>query len=179
MKTSALFIAASVASVSAFAPASKAPTSTQLNESIFKKISNMDLWEPVKDSNDYGGRAKKNLKTGQLTDKSYVPFGLTKAQYEKIRSEEAAKKDANYQRNVKKAGVFTDYTDFYKKRGTAENGSWMKLPNRGHEMAKTKYDWSGEKVCVKFYFFRPKASLFMVSVFIYIRVLHSQNLVRT
>jgi len=140
-----LFIAASVASVSAFAPASKAPTSTQLNESLFKKISNMDLWEPVKDSNDYGGRSKKNLKTGTLTEKSYVPFGLTKAQYEKIRSEEASKKDANYQRNVKKAGVFTDYTQFYLKRGTEENGSWMNMPNRGHDMAKTKYDWSGEK----------------------------------
>ena len=137
----------------------------------------MDLWEPVKDSNDYGGRSKKNLKTGTLTDKSYVPFGLTKAQYEKIRSEEAAKKDANYQRNVKKAGVFTDYTDFYLKRGTEENGSWMKLPNLGHEMAKTKYDWSGEKVRVIFFFFRQKASLFMVCVFIYIRVLHSQKLV--
>ena len=125
----------------------------------------MDLWEPVKDSNDYGGRAKKNLKTGKLTDKSYVPFGLTKAQYEKIRSEEAAKKDANYQRNVKKAGVFTDYTDFYKKRGTAENGSWMKLPNRGHEMAKTKYDWSGEKVRVNF--FLSSEGLFIYGLCVY------------
>ena len=46
---------------------------------------------------------------------------------------------------MKKAGVFQDYTEFYMKRGSDENGSWMKLPNRGHDMAKTKYDWSGEK----------------------------------
>jgi hypothetical protein len=42
--------------------------------------------------------------------------------------------------------VFEDYTEFYTKRGTAVAGSWMKLPNLGHRMAKTKYDWSGEKV---------------------------------
>merc|ERR1711957_689640 len=52
------------------------------------------------------------------------------------------KKAANYQRNVKKAGVFEDYTEFYTERGTNENGGWMKLPNGGHRMAKTKYDWS-------------------------------------
>eukprot|EP00584_Thalassiosira_punctigera_P002450 CAMPEP_0172541242 /NCGR_PEP_ID=MMETSP1067-20121228/12072_1 /TAXON_ID=265564 ORGANISM="Thalassiosira punctigera, Strain Tpunct2005C2" /NCGR_SAMPLE_ID=MMETSP1067 /ASSEMBLY_ACC=CAM_ASM_000444 /LENGTH=160 /DNA_ID=CAMNT_0013327243 /DNA_START=1012 /DNA_END=1494 /DNA_ORIENTATION=+ len=145
MKTSAFVIAASVASASAFAPAPKAASSTALNESLFKKISNMDLWAPVADSNDYGGRSKKNLKTGSLTDRSYVPSGLTKAQYEKIRADADKKKDANYQKNVKKAGVFQDYTEFYMKRGSEENGSWMKLPNRGHDMAKTKYDWSGEK----------------------------------
>lgn len=32
------------------------------------------------------------------------------------------------------------------KRGSDENGSWLKLPNLGHDMAKTKYDWSGETV---------------------------------
>ncbi|KAL7494036.1 hypothetical protein ACHAWT_002951 [Skeletonema menzelii] len=143
MKTSALIIAASVASASAFVPAAKAPVSTELN-GLFKTISEMDLWAPVADSNNYGSRAKKNLKTGTLTDKSYVPSGLTREQYAKIRAEADAKKAANYERNVKKAGVFTDYTDFYLKRGTAENGSWMKLPNLGHRMAKTKYDWSGE-----------------------------------
>mmetsp|Transcript_30222 Transcript_30222/g.51474 ORF Transcript_30222/g.51474 Transcript_30222/m.51474 type:complete len:165 (+) Transcript_30222:202-696(+) len=144
MKTSMFVIAASVATASAFAPAPKAPTSTQLNESIFKKISNMDLWAPVADSNDYGARGKKNLKTGTLTDRSYIPAGLTKAQYEKVRADEAAKKASNYQKNVAKAGVFVDYTDFYLKRGTDENGDWMKRPNKGHLMAKTKYDWSGE-----------------------------------
>ena len=82
MKTSALLIAASIATASAFAPASKAPTTTALNESLFKKISNMDLWAPVADSNDYGARNKKASNQGpaKLTDRSYVPSGLTKAQ---------------------------------------------------------------------------------------------------
>ena len=149
MKVTAILIAASVASASAFVPSNGRATSapsTQLNESLFKKISNMDLWAPVADSNDYGARANKKIVTGKLTDRSYVPAGLTKAQYEKIRADADKKKAANYQKNVAKAGVFIDYTDFYLKRGTAENGSWMKLPNLGHRMAKTKYDWSGEKV---------------------------------
>ena len=144
MKVTALLIAASVASTTAFAPAQAPKTSTQLNESLFKKLSNMDLWAPVSDSNDYGARGKKNLKTGTLTEKSYIPSGLTKAQYEAVRSNAGQKKAANYEKNVKKAGIFQDYTEFYKKRGSEENGSWMKMPNRGHDMAKTKYDWSGE-----------------------------------
>ncbi len=147
MKYSALLVAASVATASAFAPSTRsAPSSTQLNESLFKKISNLDLWAPVSNSNDYGARSNKKIVTGKLTEKSYIPTGLTKAQYEKIRAEADKKKAANYQKNVAKAGVFTDYTDFYLKRGTSENGSWMKLPNLGHRMAKTKYDWSGETV---------------------------------
>ena len=101
-----------------------------------------DLWAPVSKSNEYGGRKNKNIKTGTLSDRSYVPSGLTKAQYEKIRSDADKKKAANYERNVKKAFKFQDYTEFYKKRGSDENGSWMNLPNRGHMMAKTKYDWS-------------------------------------
>ena len=144
MKTSALLIAASVASASAFVPAAKAPVSTELN-GLFKTISDMDLWAPVADSNNYGARGNKKIKTGTLTDRSYVPSGLTKEQYAKIRSEADSKKAANYEMNVKKAGIFTDYTDFYLKRGTSENGNWMKLPNLGHRMAKTKYDWSGEQ----------------------------------
>ena len=143
MKTSALIVAASMATASAFAPAPKAPVSTELN-GLFKAISDLDLWAPVADSNEYGARNKKNIKTGTLTDKSYVPSGLTRDQYAKIRAEADAKKEANYQKNVKKAGVFTDYTEFYLARGTSENGNWMKLPNLGHRMAKTKYDWSGE-----------------------------------
>ncbi|KAL7532653.1 hypothetical protein ACHAXR_004762 [Thalassiosira sp. AJA248-18] len=145
MKCSALLVAASVASASAFVPATKAPTSTQLNESLFKKISNLDLWAPVADSNDYGARGKKNVKTGTLTDKSYIPSGLSKAQYEAIRNQQDSKKAANYQKNVAKAGKFIDYTEFYLARGTEEGGNWMKLPNLGHRMAKTKFDWSGEK----------------------------------
>merc|ERR1712032_1193622 len=144
MKTSTFFIAATIATASAFAPATKAPQNTQLGASIFKTISNLDLWEPVKDSNNYGARARKTLKTGSLTEKSYVPTGLTKAQYAKIRSDAVSKKAANYQKNVAKAGKFIDFTDWYAQRGTQESGSWLKAPNLGHTMAKTKYDWSGE-----------------------------------
>lgn len=72
----------------------------------------MDLFEPNKTQNDYGARAgKKSTGVAKLNDNSYVPFGLTKAQYEKIRSDEVAKKAANYDRNVKKAFKFQDYTD--------------------------------------------------------------------
>ena len=112
MKVTALLIAASVASTSAFAPQAAPQKSTQLNESFFKKLSNMDLFEPNKTQNDYGARAsKKSTGVAKLNDNSYVPFGLTKAQYEKIRSDEVAKKAANYDRNVKKAFKFQDYTE--------------------------------------------------------------------
>ena len=147
MKISALFFAVSMASASAFVPStgsSSSATTTQLHESLFKKISNLDLWAPVADSNDYGARSKKKIVTGKLTEKSYIPSGLTKAQYEKIRAEADKKKAANYQKNVAKAGVFDNYTEFYLKRGSDEGGNWLNLPNLGHRMAKTKYDWSGE-----------------------------------
>merc|ERR1712176_1473290 len=64
-----------IASASAFTPASPPvkSSSTALNESLFKRVSNLDLWAPVADSNQYGARSKKNLKTGKLTDRSYVP----------------------------------------------------------------------------------------------------------
>merc|ERR1712151_136291 len=103
-----------------------------------------DLFAPNPTVNDYGSRSKKNLKTGTLGSNSYVPSGLSREQYAQIRANADAKKAANYQKNVKKAGVFQDYTAFYTKRGSDENGAWMKLPNLGHTMAKTKYDWSGE-----------------------------------
>ncbi len=75
--------------------------------------------------------------------KSYVPAGLSAAEYNKVRAAEAAKKKAKYEANVKKAGVFEDYTEFYKKRGTDVSQSWAKSATNGHRMAKTKYDWSG------------------------------------
>jgi len=81
---------------------------------------------------------------GKLGSKSYIPDGLSKAQYEKLRAKEDAAKDANYKRNVKKAGVFQDYTEFYIKRGTDVTDNWIKSVTRGHDMAKTKYDWSGQ-----------------------------------
>jgi hypothetical protein len=104
----------------------------------------LDLFAPNKEVNDYGARNKKNLKVASLTAKSYVPTGLSKAEYENIRKKEAAKKAQNYERNVKKAGKFQGFDAFYEKRGTAEGGSWLKAPGRGHTFAKTKYDF-GEK----------------------------------
>jgi hypothetical protein len=42
-----------------------------------------------------------------------------------------------------KAGIFEDFTEWYKQRGTDLNQSWVKSVTRGHTMVKTKYDWSG------------------------------------
>lgn len=72
-----------------------------------------------------------------------MPAGLSAAEYNKVRAAEQAKKKARYEANVKKAGIFEDYTDWYKKRGTDTNQAWAKDVNLGHRMAKTKYDWSG------------------------------------
>jgi hypothetical protein len=42
-----------------------------------------------------------------------------------------------------KAGIFEDFTEWYKQRGTDLNQSWVKSVTQGHTMVKTKYDWSG------------------------------------
>ena len=95
---------------------------------------------------------------GSIGAKSYVPSGLSPAQYDKIRKAEAAKKEANYKRNVQKAGKFLGYDEFYLKRGTDLNGAWKKSPTLGHRMAKTKFDYSGKKNDAKP--FAPKGSIF-------------------
>jgi hypothetical protein len=145
MKTSLFVIATCVASASAFAPSGNGRQATELAEkkSIFKTITEMDLFAPKSTQNDYGARNQKNLGVGKIGSNSYIPNGLTAAQYEKLRKDEAAKKAANYQRNVAKAGKFLDYTDFYTKRGTDTGEAWSKSVTKGHDMAKTKYDWSG------------------------------------
>jgi len=155
MKTSALIIAGCVASASAFAPASngrvvsslaaKAPEPAPAKKSLFRTISEMDLFAPNKTQNDYGARSKKDMKVASLGNNSYIPSGLTKDQYEKLRKNESVKKSANYEKNVKKAGVFEDYTEFYTKRGTDTKADWKKDVTLGHRMAKTKFDWSGNK----------------------------------
>ncbi|CAB9503810.1 expressed unknown protein [Seminavis robusta] len=147
MKVVALLVAF-LATASAFAPMTptNAPTkSSTAVYSLFDSITGMDLFAPKKDQNKYGARTGKNLKIGTIGSGSYVPDGLTQAQYNKIRAEAASKKEANYQRNVAKAGKFEDFTEFYKQRGTSEGGSWLKAAGRGHKYVKTKYDWSGEK----------------------------------
>ena len=74
---------------------------------------------------------------------SYVPAGLSAVEYNKFRAAELAKKQARYEKNAKKAGVYEDFTKFYSKRGTDLNQGWKKSATLGHRMAKTKYDWSG------------------------------------
>jgi len=150
-KTVALLLTL-LATASAFAPASvNSRPSTAIN-SLFDDIANMDLFAPKKNQNKYGARGAKNLRVKSIGSGGYVPDGLSTSQYNGIRSSEAAKKEANYQRNVKKAGVFEDFTDFYLKRGTGEGGNWLKAPNLGHRMVKTKYDYSGDKDDVKPFF---------------------------
>merc|ERR1711957_710112 len=112
-------------------------------KTVASAVFDMDLYNfRTEKRNDYGGRKTKNLKVGALSANSYVPNGMTQREYTKMRFDEKAKKDANYQRNVKKAGIFMDYTDFYLKRGTDVKDDWYGVTN-GHDMAKTKYDWSG------------------------------------
>merc|ERR1712232_583846 len=124
-----------LALTSAFRPMLTSPRTTVATNALFDRIINLDLFEPVKDQNDYGARnRKKQLKTGKIGKNSYVPDGLTAAQYKKIRADQDAKKKANYDRNVKKAGKFEDFTEFYKLRGTSIGGSWLKAPARGHKM---------------------------------------------
>mmetsp|Transcript_17923 Transcript_17923/g.32462 ORF Transcript_17923/g.32462 Transcript_17923/m.32462 type:complete len:164 (-) Transcript_17923:200-691(-) len=148
MKLSAILVAATVASATAFAPApieTRPATSLEAEKkSLFKRVAEMDLFAPVATQNNYGARKGKNLKVGTIGDKSYIPAGLTAAQYKKVRDADQGTKDARYAKNVKKAGVFKDYTDFYTKRGTDTKDSWIKSVTRGHDMAKTKYDWSGK-----------------------------------
>eukprot|EP00546_Thalassionema_frauenfeldii_P015621 CAMPEP_0178909286 /NCGR_PEP_ID=MMETSP0786-20121207/8420_1 /TAXON_ID=186022 /ORGANISM="Thalassionema frauenfeldii, Strain CCMP 1798" /LENGTH=121 /DNA_ID=CAMNT_0020581335 /DNA_START=124 /DNA_END=489 /DNA_ORIENTATION=+ len=110
-----------------------------------EKIFGMDLFAPVATQNDYGARKGKNLKVGKIGANSYVPDGLSAAQYQKVRDNDNARTDKNYQRNVAKAGKFTDFTQWYAKRGTDTTDTWMKTVTRGHDMAKTKYDFSGGK----------------------------------
>jgi len=135
--------------VQGFAPAAsqQGRAGTQLQKSIFDAISDMDLWAPDKDSNEYGARNKKKLSIGEIKKgKSYVPDGLTASEYTNIRKKQQKSKDDNYKRNVAKAGVFEDYTEFYTKRGTDADMKWAENKNTlGHRFAKTKYDWAGTK----------------------------------
>ena len=148
MKTSALIIAACIASANGFSPSTGgARSSTQLSaekKSFFSTVFDMDLFAPKSDQNDYGARNKKNVKVAEIGASGYVPAGMSREEFNAIRKNEAKKKAENYQRNVKKAGIFEDYTEFYLKRGTDTNENWNKDINKGHRMAKTKYDWSGD-----------------------------------
>ena len=117
-KIAALVLAAAV-STEAFGPfgAKKAAAPAPVKEapkagkSIAARVFEMDLFAPVKDQNDYGARGRKNLKQGTISaGSSYIPSGLSADEYNKIRKDASVKKEANYQRNVAKAGKFLDYT---------------------------------------------------------------------
>jgi hypothetical protein len=145
MKYIAALALAFSASAAAFAPlqTQNVGRPSTARDAIFDSIIGMDLFAPVKDQNNYGARAKKNVKLGSLSDKSYIPTGMSKADYDRIRKSDKDKKDKNYAGNVGKAFQFTDYTEWYTKRGTDVQAAWKKDVNLGHRMAKTKWDWSG------------------------------------
>jgi len=112
-------------------------------KTVASAVFDMDLYDyRVDPSNQYGSRKNKGLKLGTLSAKSYVPDGMTQREYTKTRFDDKAKKDASYQRNVAKQQVYTDFTAWYTKRGTDKKADWYSITN-GHDMAKTKYDWSG------------------------------------
>ncbi|KAI2501245.1 hypothetical protein MHU86_13189 [Fragilaria crotonensis] len=147
MKVITLFVA-SLATAAAFAPAQNGRVQSVLSaekKPFFSQIFDLDLFAPVATQNDYGARTKKNVQIGKITEKSYIPAGLSAAEYQKIREAEKKKKDSIYQKNVAKAGKFQDFTKFYIQRGTDTDDKWVKSVTRGHTMAKTKYDFSGAK----------------------------------
>ena len=153
MKYSALITFLIVASASAFAPANNGRVSTSLSakkqqaapekKSIARRVFDLDLFSPVADQNDYGARSKKKIVTGKITANSYIPSGLTQEQYNKLRADERAAKENRYKEKMSKAGKFEDFTEWYRKRGTDLSGKWIKSATLGHNMVKTKYDWSG------------------------------------
>jgi hypothetical protein len=98
-----------------------------------------------KESLKFGARAKKNLKTGKIGARSYVPSGLSPAQYKAMRDEERADREKKYKEKSAKAFKFLEFNKFYQKRGTNLDGPWVKDPTKGHRMAKFKYDFSGKK----------------------------------
>ena len=61
-----------VAAVHGFAPASQGRAGSQLNESLFDKIANMDLFAPKKDQNTYGARSKKNVSVATNSKNSSI-----------------------------------------------------------------------------------------------------------
>ncbi|CAB9527428.1 expressed unknown protein [Seminavis robusta] len=94
MMKSVAFLVALLAVASAFAPNNASPRTSVAVNSLFDDS----------DRNKYGARASKNLTPKDIGSGGYVPDGLSASEYNSIRKNEAAKKAANYQRNVAKAG---------------------------------------------------------------------------
>jgi len=112
---------------------------TRVTTAIFE----MDLWKPVSKSNEYGARRGKDIRQGKLAKNSYVPAGMSKAEYEKIRTTESRKKTDRYNKYAAVGEEYGDFQDFYAQRGTDSNAQWRGTTN-GHTMCKTKYDWQGD-----------------------------------
>jgi len=148
MKFTIAFALSLLSSALAFAPLQSSGRVSVAQNALADRIFGLDLFDS--EQNKYGARKKKNLAQGKLTDKSYVPAGLTKAEYEKIRKAEVARKQKNYEDKKKNAFKYTDFTEWYAKRGTELNQGWKKAVTLGHSMAKTKYDWSGTEEAKKF-----------------------------
>lgn len=110
---------------------------------VTKAVFEMDLWAPVKDSNQYGARRQKSMAVGKLSKNSYVPAGMSKADYDKIRTNEKQAKTNRYNKYAAKKDEYGDFQDFYVARGTDKNAAWKSVTNN-HAMCKTKYDWQGD-----------------------------------
>lgn len=85
------------------------------------------------------------LGPAKLGSNSYVPDGLTAAQYENIRQKEAAAADSSYSKWVAKAGKFMTLDTFTAARENSKGDKFTKDPTRGHRMAKLKYGPGDEK----------------------------------
>ena len=70
-----------VAAVQGFAPASQGRAGSQLSETLFDKIANMDLFAPKADQNTYGARDKKNVSTLR-NSKNCVPTATSERHHE-------------------------------------------------------------------------------------------------
>ena len=66
MKTTAAFVIATAASAAAFAPQPAGRPETSLNKSLFQIVSDMDLFAPKADQNNYGARSKKDVSRREI-----------------------------------------------------------------------------------------------------------------
>jgi hypothetical protein len=74
MKTTVVIASALLASASAFAPVEFHGRVSTAQNALADRIFGLDLFEPKKDQNKYGARAKKNLAIGKITEKSVRRF---------------------------------------------------------------------------------------------------------
>ncbi len=89
-----------------------------------------------------GGKKKSNFKVNEGTANkgTYVPDGLTKAQYEKVLAEEAKAKETK-QKKFPKGKVVETLSDWMNAEAKKGNRDEDLLTN-GHRMVKAKYaDW--------------------------------------